>query len=249
MKTGIIAASFGTSHKDARKKSLDTIENEISQYFGNALVTKAYTSNIIINKILEIENFKVNTILDAINELISAGVDEIYVQPLHMIQGHEFDKLKNICEAFTEIEIPLHVGQPLLCSKKDCKKLVSALESNLPNESMDQAVILVGHGTSHEANSTYETLFSAFKEVRRNVHIVNAEGQPDIDSIEYKLKDMKKAIITPLMVVAGEHASNDIAGPDSSSIKSKLESLSLEVTAQMEGLGENPLIRQLYIEK
>lgn len=246
----ILVVSFGTSHEETRRKTIDAIEKDIEIAFPECKVYRAFTSKMIIKKLFTTNNIKVNTVSEALDLIIKDGFKEIIVQPTHIINGIENDEmletLKNYSSKFDSIK----VGSPLLSSTKDYNNLINIITNEFSHLKSDEALVCMGHGSSHYANSSYAALDYSFKEKgNKNIFVATVEAYPYIETIIKPLKELnpKKIILMPLMIVAGEHAMNDMTGNEDS-WENILKDCGFNVTCVLKGLGEYPQIRQLFIE-
>ena len=260
MKKAILVVSFGTTHEDTRKVTIDAIEERIKDAFKDFEIRKAFTSHIILKVLKNRDNLYVDTPEEALEKLKNEGYTEVIVQPLHVIPGVEFDYINNVVNlykannAFENIVI----GRPLICFKgeedhvpDDYTIMVDALSKQLTQMSKASTVILMGHGTNHIANAVYCCFESVLRDRGfNNVHVATVEGYPTLDRVIPNITmDIEEDIILmPLMLVAGDHAKNDMAGDDEDSWKSILEAKGFKVKIYLHGLGENIEIQDIYIE-
>lgn len=250
MKKGIIVVSFGTSYEQTRKRCIESIENKISSEFTECKVARAFTSNFIIKKLKERDGIHVNTISEAIQDMKSHGIEKIYVQPLHMIPGFEYEKVKRaVSMANHDKALTVTLGMPLMNAEEDYELLIEAIRARLPKSGDEEGVILMGHGTEHFANACYSMLQAKFKDVNPNIYIANVEGYPELGHIIDDLSQYKKMTLMPLMIVAGDHAQNDMAGDDDDSFKSMLEEKGISVECIVEGLGENLGVQEIFLNR
>ena len=214
MKKGILVVSFGTSHLDTMKKTIDVIEKEIAEKFDGCRVYRAFTSGMIIRKLKRTENMDIDTVSEALKRMAADGMEDVIVQPVE-------DYKKSIHAVMAETEL------------RDGEMLV-----------------LMGHGTDHHANSAYPTLEYTFHALGYNQVLVGTvESFPELKNVMAKLKiaEKKKVALMPFMLVAGDHAKNDMAG-DEDSWKSGLEEEGYEVRVILKGLGEFEGIRKIFLE-
>lgn len=247
---GIVVASFGTSFKEAREKSIEPIEMAIASTFDGYEVRRAFTSNMIVKKLKERDRLFIDTPSQAIEKMIKEGFKNIHVQPLHVIPGFEYEKVRKavVC-ANHHKDINITLGFPLLSREADYGELITAMFSNIDIEKNDEAYVFMGHGTSHYANACYSMLQVKINDITSNVFIANVEGYPSLDHIQVKLDGYKKVTLMPLMIVAGDHAINDMAGDEEGSYKYMLEEKGKEVTCILKGLGEDKLIHDIFISR
>jgi sirohydrochlorin cobaltochelatase len=250
MKKGIIVASFGTSYKDTRKNCIESIENKIKGKFADYEVVRAFTSNMVIKRIKEKESVETYTVETAIEAMSAQGIKKIYIQPLHIIPGFEYHKIRRaVSLANHKADMEVILGTPLLNEEEHYDEVVAALEERLPKSASDQGMILMGHGTEHPANACYSMLQMKLNDVRSDIHIANVEGYPELDHILSRVEGYKKLTLMPLMIVAGDHAQNDMAGDEEDSYKSILSEMGIETECILEGLGQNPAIQDIFVNR
>ena len=249
MEKGILVVSFGTSHLDTMKKTISVIEQEISERFQEYRVYRAFTSGMIIRKLKRTENLAVDTVQEALNRMKEDGIEDVIVQPTHIINGVEYDRMmKDLMENMFLFR-RIRVGKPLLSSVDDYKKSIHAVMAETQLED-DEVLVLMGHGTDHHANSAYPTLEYTFHALGYNQVLVGTvESFPELKNVMAKLEisGKKKVVLMPFMLVAGDHAKNDMAGEEDS-WKSELEDGGYEVRVIMKGLGEFEGIRKIFTE-
>lgn len=255
MKKAILVVSFGTSYLDTLKKCIEKAENQIRDSFLEYDIYRAFTSHKIINKLKNSYGLQIDKPEEALEKLYCKGYEEIIIQPLHIIPGEEFDYINKIGEDFKEKFKVLKIGRPILYYQgidelpQDYSLFIEATKELYEN---NEAVILVGHGSAHYANSVYGCLQSVFQdEGYENVFIGTVEGYPNFDTVikRLKRKNITEVTIAPLMVVAGDHARNDMASDEDDSWKSMLELQGIKVNVHMKGFGENEKFNELYINR
>ncbi|ABK60611.1 sirohydrochlorin cobaltochelatase [Clostridium novyi] len=251
-KSAILVVSFGTSYEDTRKITLDAIEEKIREEFKEFEVRKAYTSNMIIKKLKERDGIFVDTPMEALSKLKEDGYEKIIVQPLHVMPGEEYDKIK-LCVHRFEKEESFHkivLGKPLLYQTKDYEIVIEAMKEELVEKNEDKALVLMGHGSYHHANSCYALLDYMLKSKGyENTFVATVEETPTLEDAIKRLKDknIKEVILKPFMIVSGDHAKNDMASDEEDSWKTILEKEGFKVNINLHALGENENIRQIYI--
>ena len=238
MKPALIAVSFGTSYPETRKKTIGAVEEKLAEKYPDLDVFRAFTSNKVIKKIKEQENVTVLTVDQQMKKLITEGYKEIYVQPLHIIPGIEYSKALQLVK----------VGKPLLSSIEDYQKVVAWLETMAADLDENEAVVLMGHGSQHSAFTVYACLDHMLLE--KPIFICAVESYPEISLLIERLKNSryKKIKLYPLMLVAGDHATNDMASDEEDSWKSQLEQAGFTVEAHLRGMGEFQEIQQQFCE-
>lgn len=247
----ILVVSFGTTHEDTLEKTISECERLIDEAFEGYQVVRAFTSNIVRKRIFERDGVRVLDVAGALDMLHRAKVKEVVVQPLHIIPGEEYhEKVLKQALPFNGKFKSLKIGRPLLDSLEDYEAVIDALESVAGKAGGADALLMMGHGTHHAANSVYSQLQFMFWKDKPNVFIGTVEGFPELgDLIPYiKERNVKNIILFPFMLVAGDHAKNDLSG-DEDSWKAELESMGFNVTSDLRGLGEFRGIRNIFIEK
>jgi len=250
MKSGILVVSFGTSYKETREKCIESIENAIGVNYSHCEVRRAFTSNMIIKKLKSRDGIHIDTPLQALEKMIVDGFDNIHVQPLHVIPGFEYEKVTNAVSRIKhKTDISITVGSPLLNKEKHYDEMIDALTDRLPKKTIGEGILLMGHGTEHFSNACYSMLQNKINDVRDDVLIANVEGYPEIDNVIGNIENkFSKMILMPLMIVAGDHAINDMAG-DEDSYKTMLQERNVEVECILEGLGQNTKIQDIFVKR
>jgi sirohydrochlorin cobaltochelatase len=260
MKKAILVVSFGTTHEDTRKVTIDAIEEKIKNTFVDYDIRRAFTSHIILKVLKNRDNINVDTPEEALEKLKNEGYTEVIVQPLHVIPGVEFDYINNVVDLYKKSKAfeKIVVGRPLICFKgeeehvpDDYTIMVDALSTQLTQMSKEGTVILMGHGTNHIANAVYCCFESVLRDRGfKNVHVATVEGYPTLDRVIPNItQDIEEEVtLMPLMLVAGDHAKNDMAGEDEDSWKSILEDKGFKVKIHLHGLGEISGIQDIYIQ-
>lgn len=250
MKKAVLVVSFGTSHEDTRAKTIDAVTAEIAETLKGYDVRTAFTSSII-KKILERRGKSIDNVEQALTKLRDEGYEKVIIQPLHVICGEEFHNILKETAAFKNDFASLKIGNPLLTHIDDYRMVVKAFDAEIKATNNETAIVFMGHGTHHPANSAYACLQSIFNdEGYNNVLIGTVEGHPEFDDVLTTLKKdgYKQVKLLPLMLVAGDHAKNDMAGEEEDSWKSILEAEGFEIEIVLKGMGENEAIRNLYVE-
>lgn len=251
MKKGILVVSFGTSHEDTRKKTIDAITDDVKREFPDFEVRTAFTSSIVMKILEQRDNIYVDTVEEALSRMKREKFEEIIVQPLHVICGEEYNKLVSTVNHFRHFFNNIRVGNPLLSSIDDYKNVAQALVPELNGSNEENAVVFMGHGTHHPANSAYACMDYVLKNMGfSNVHVATVEGYPELDDVIGKLSnsETKRVKLLPLMLVAGEHAKNDMAGAEENSWENVLKNEGYILNTVVKGLGENEKIRKIYVE-
>ena len=252
MKKGILVASFGTTFREAREKSITPIEQMIASAYPEYKLYRAFTSGIVRGRILEKEGIVIHSVSQALKHMQADGVEEALIQPTHIIPGVEYDKILSAAEAFQNSFSNIRIGKPLLWEKEDFTKMAAILNRHyhFSGHNCQEAFVLMGHGTSHPANSAYQTFQTTLQQQGlSHVLLPTVEGKPDFAQILELLRksSYQKVTLLPFMLVAGDHVNNDLFGEEEQSWKNQLLSAGYEVEGQTAGLGEIPAVRELFL--
>lgn len=241
-KAAILMVHFGTTHDNTRELTIEVLNNQIKQTFPNIEFREAYSSRIVIKRLSERGINKINP-SDALQQLYADGYTHILVQTSTIIDGVEMESLnRNVEEAYPLFK-DIRIGEPLLFSPDDYEKVIEVLTTGYENET---AYIWVGHGTYDPTTAQYTMMDYMLKaKGHTNCFVGTIEGYPDFDNMLAQLKSsgLHKVVLIPFMFVAGEHVKNDI----SEDWKQNLEKEGFSVKISLQGLGENPKIRDIYI--
>ena len=269
----LLVVSFGTSFNDSRVKDIGGIEKALQEAYPDWSVRRAFTAQIIINHIEARDGEFIDNMTQALDRAVDNGVKNLVVQPTHLMHGAEYDEMCEAIDGYRDRFESVSVAEPLLgevgsdgsavnSDKESVAKAITAEAVKTAGyESLEAAAedgtafVFMGHGTSHTANITYDQMQSQMEDLGyENVFIGTVEGKPAdtaCDQVIEKVKDAgyTKVVLRPLMVVAGDHANNDMAGDDDDSWKSRFEASGAfeSVDCQIAGLGEIPEIEDLYV--
>ena len=244
MKKAVVCVSFGTS-VPAGRENITAVENVLRQAAQDRMFISAFTSPTI-RRILRERGETVYSPAEALEALRSRGVTEVLLQPTHILRGHEYDKLKREAAPWRDRFDSLRVGNPLLSDTEDLRALAAGLSAAYPQQN-GETLVLFGHGTDHAADLVYPALQTAFRLAgRTDVLVGTVEGWPAFRDVLAQLKGGKTVHLVPLMLVAGDHALNDMAGADPDSWKSRLEAEGFAVRASLRGLGVMPAVQAMY---
>ena len=246
---GVLFASFGTSHADAQACCLDAVCDALGEGFDGAGVYQAYTSGII-RRVLARRGAPVDDVARAMARMALDGVTDLVVQPGHLLPGGEYDKLLSQVAGCASLFDSVRVGLPLVNCSEDLNRLVDLMAEEFAAEK-DGAVVLMGHGTDRFANVAYAAMaFRAQLVGRPDLLVATVEGEPTFDEIMAVLAkgNYRRVRLSPLMLVAGDHAKNDMAGDDPDSWASRLTAAGYEVEVNLRGLGQLSSVRQMYVE-
>ncbi len=249
-KKGILVVSFGTSHGDTRALTLDLIEKKISSTFPTYEVRRAFTSAIIRKILRERDGIIVDDPKTALERMAKDGFSEVIVQSTHILNGSEFHELVMDVNRFKTHFRSLKLGMPVLSDTQDYRLAIDALRYQLPSLSERQAVVLMGHGTHHPANAAYPALQHMLYEEGLHVFVGTVEGYPSLSDVIRALKNrgIEEVTLMPFLIVAGDHAKNDMAGDENDSWKNILIGEGFRVHVYLHGLGENPRYHDIFVQ-
>ena len=241
-KKAILVASYGTSYDKTREKTIGAIERHIAESFPGWEVRRAFTSRPVI-RILEGRGIHVDFVDAALDRLADEGYGTVVVQPTLVMNGVEYDYMMEEVDKRRDRFDAIAVGRPLLTTSEDFDALIEAIESAYGPEAEDDAMVLMGHGTTHFANSAYSELqLRIIASGRRDVYVTTVEGFPNYESTLDLMKDggRRDVVMFPLMIVAGDHANNDLAGDD------VMIAAGYNPRCVVRGMGEYPEFRDLF---
>ena len=248
----LLVVSFGTSFNDSRRLTIGAIENTLEAAFPDWSVRRGFTSQIIIDHIKSRDDVSIDNVPDALRRAVSNGVKTLVVQPTHLMSGFEYqelaDEIGNYADAFETVAI----GEPLLSSDDDFSRVADAIvNATAEYDDGETAICFMGHGTEADSNGVYAKMQSVLTEKGAdNYYIGTVEASPTLKDVLAMVRagNYAKVVLQPLMIVAGDHANNDMAGDDSDSWKSVFENAGYEVTCVLRGLGELEEIQTLFAE-
>ena len=269
----LLVVSFGTSFNDSRAKDIKGIEDALQAAYPDWSVRRAFTAQIIINHVQARDGEKIDNMEQAMERAVANGVKNLVVQPTHLMHGAEYDEMMEMVDSYRDKFESVAIAEPLLGEvgndatvinpdKEDVAKAVTAeavqtagYESLTAAAEDGTAFVFMGHGTSHTAKVSYSQMQTTMQTLGYdNVFIGTVEGEPEETSCENVIEAVKaagytKVVLRPLMVVAGDHANNDMAGSDEDSWLSQFNASGdfASVDCQIAGLGEIDAIQQQYV--
>ena len=269
----LLVVSFGTSFNDSRAEDIGGIEKALQKAYPDWSVRRAFTAQIIINHVQARDGEKIDNMDQALQRAVDNGVKNLIVQPTHLMHGAEYDELSEAVASYSDKFESVSIAEPLLgevgsaddsvnSDKEAVAKAVTAEAVKTAGyESLDAAkedgtaFVFMGHGTSHTAKISYSQMQNQMNALGYdNVFIGTVEGEPEDTACEAVIEKIqeagyKKVVLRPLMVVAGDHANNDMAGDDDDSWKSQFEASGVfdSIETQIAGLGQIPVIQDLYV--
>jgi sirohydrochlorin cobaltochelatase len=267
----LLVVSFGTSFNDSRVADIKSVEDALQEANPDWSVRRAFTAQIIINHIQARDGEKIDNMDQALERAVANGVKQLVVQPTHLMHGAEYDEMcaaiDKVRDQFDSVEIaePLlgEVGDDATVINADKEAVAKAVvaaaleesgyETTAAAKDAGVAYVLMGHGTAHVAKVTYSQMATQMAELGyENVFVGTVEGEPEETSCEAVIEAVKDAgyttvVLRPLMVVAGDHANNDMAGADDDSWKTMFEAAGFTVNCQISGLGRIADVQALYV--
>ena len=270
----LLVVSFGTSYNDSRVNDIKSIEDALQEAYPDWSVRRAFTAQIIINHIQARDGEKIDNMDQALDRAVANGVKNLVVQPTHLMHGAEYDEMCEAVEQYRDKFDSVAIAEPLLGEVGEDATVINADKEAVAAAITAEAVktagyddaaaaaadgtafVFMGHGTSHTAKVSYSQMQTAMQTLGYdNVFIGTVEGEPEdtaCDAVIEKVKEAgyTKVILRPLMVVAGDHANNDMAGADDDSWLSQFNAADCfeSVDTQIAGLGEIGDIQQLYVD-
>ncbi|MDO4989112.1 MAG: sirohydrochlorin cobaltochelatase [Eubacteriales bacterium] len=248
----LLVVSFGTSFNDSRRLTIGAIEQKLAEQFPDWSVRRGFTSQIIIDHVARRDGVIIDNVHDALERAIANGVKILVVQPTHLMDGFEYndlrDELAGYADAFDRIEL----GDPLLTIDRDYDMVAETLaDATAQYDDGETAIVFMGHGTEAASNAVYAKMQTILSEAGcENYYIGTVEAEPSVEDVLEKVLagSYKRVVLRPMMIVAGDHANNDMAGDDPDSWKSIFEAAGYEVECVVEGLGQLPMVRMLIAD-
>ena len=270
----LLVVSFGTSYNDSRVDDIKGIEDALQEAYPDWSVRRAFTAQIIINHVQARDGEVIDNMQQALDRAVENGVKNLVVQPTHLMHGAEYDEMAEVLEQYQDKFESVAIAEPMLGEVGDDATVINEDKAAVAQAVADAAVqeagfdsmeaaaedgtafVFLGHGTSHTAKVSYSQMQTQMEELGfKNAFIGTVEGEPEDTACEaviekVKAAGYKKVILRPLMVVAGDHANNDMAGAEDDSWKSMFEASGNfdSVEAQIAGLGRIDAVKQLYVD-
>ncbi len=251
MSKAILVVSFGTAYAETRKKTIEAIEADLAAAFPERKLYTAWTSGMILRKLKKLGEETRDTLTEALERMERDGVTDLLVQPTFLQAGYEMRMVRETLEQWKHRFGRVAIGEVLVAGPEDLNALAGALEDHFAAVGPDEALVLMGHGSEGADFYPYEKLTAAFRRGgRANFCVGTVEFEPGIapalDMV--RARKPKKTFLAPLMIVAGDHAINDMAGDEEDSWASRIAALGTEPVCVLKGLGEYPEVRALFAE-
>lgn len=251
----ILVVSFGTSYNSSRDKTIGAIENKIEETFGNDFeIRRAFTAQFIINKLAKRDGLIIDNMEEALQRCIDDGVKTLVVQPTHVMAGQEDDDMVQTIKMYTDKFDSVSIGTPLLSTPANYEEAVGVLTGVTSQyDDGNTAIIYMGHGTKHPGNITYSNLQGYVDKAGfgDRYFIGTVEATPSLADMisRANASGFDRVVLRPFMIVAGDHANNDMAGDEAGSWKTEFKSAGYDVECVIEGLGEIAEIQDMFVKK
>lgn len=248
----ILVVSFGTSYNTARELEIGGVESAVASAFKGCKIARAFTSDTIIRILKKRENLAIDNVDEALERAVNDGIDTLIVQPTHLMSGFEFADLQESLAKYEDKFRKVVLAKPLLADDVDFDEVADAVAARTVEFNDGKtAVCLMGHGTEAAANSVYARMQDVLSSKGlADYYVGTVEAEPGVGDLLAAIQEAgrcSKVVLLPFMVVAGDHANNDMAGDGADSWKSVFQAAGFEVECVLEGLGQNPAIQQIYV--
>ncbi|WP_182187574.1 sirohydrochlorin cobaltochelatase [Pectinatus frisingensis] len=257
-KDAILVMSFGTTFKDSREKTIEKTVQEIQAAHPDTKVILSFTSHIIIDRIKAKEGITIPTPEDALKDLKAQGYTRVAIASLDVIPGMEYAYDSAVFDLYKKDFKKMTLGTSAMYwmgqenQRDDINEFLKAFSTQFPKVGKDEAILVMAHGTPDPSNAYYAVIQDRIDSLKlKNVYLYTVEGWPNLETIipQLKQKGIKKVTLMPMMMVAGDHANNDMAGAEPQSHKSILEKAGFKVDTYIHGLGENAAVRNIFVER
>lgn len=252
MRKIILVTSYGSSNNKSISHSIEAIEKEITKAFPEYEIRRAFTSQHIIDKLKKYDGLEIDNVEKALDRAVEEGITHLVIQPTHLMDGYEYRKLTNIFDGYMGKFEYAALGKPLLSEAADFDAVIKAItEKTAVYNNGETAICLIGHGRKEDSGDIWIKLQEKISSARyENYYIGTIKEKPALKDVVTALRKKgiyRRVVLMPLMVTAGNHVQNDIAGEKEDSWKSILEREGYEVVCILEGLGDIPAIWDIYI--
>ena len=246
---GVMVVSFGTSYPETRERTIGAIERRIREAFPDRVFYSAWTSRFLIRKVREKEGLDIADIEEAMATAAADGVTDLIVQPTQMLRGEEYAKVTDAVNKSGIDPESVRIGKPLLADERDLSEMVGILSGLSPDPSGGTVMVWMGHG-SPAGSGVYIRLEGLLHDAGYTNNVIGTvEYEPGFRPVQEYMdrRRPERAVIAPMLVVAGEHAINDMAGVSADSWKSRLEALGISTECVIRGLGEYREVQDMYV--
>ena len=250
--TELLVVSFGTSYNDSRRETIGAIEKAMIEAFPELSVRRGFTSQIIIDHVKKRDGEVIDNMTEALERAVANGVKTLVVQPTHLMPGFEYNDVLDEIAQYGDVFEKIVIGRPILDTDADFEVVANAIvNATASYDDGETAIVFMGHGTEAESNAVYAKMQEVLKGMgKENYFIGTVEAAPTVDDVLALVQagEYKKVVIEPLMIVAGDHANNDMAGGEEDSWNTIFENAGYEVECVLKGLGSFPEIQNLLVE-
>ncbi len=247
----LLVISFGTSFNDNRRLTVGAIEAAMEEAFPDWSVRRGFTSQIIIDHVKSRDGEVIDNVTEALDRAVANGVKTLVVQPTHLMDGFEYNDVVTELATYADAFENIAIGAPLLTSDADFQTVMQAVvEATAQYDDGETAICLMGHGTEADSNGVYAKMQQCMADAGyANYFVGTVEAEPTLEDVLAAVQagSYRKVVLRPLMIVAGDHANNDMAGDEEDSWKSAFEAAGYEVSCEIKGLGELEAIQQLLV--
>lgn len=251
MDKGLLVISFGTSYQDTCEKTIGALEKDLTAAFPERKFYRAWTSRIIRKKLKERDDVTILSPEEAFEKMKEDGIKDVLIQPTHMLAGGEFEKVTAALAPCMDAFEKAVIGKPLMENEEDIRLFVEKLAEITGGIKEDEMAVFMGHGSSETKIPVYDLINRFCEEAgHKNIVVGTVEFEPGIAPVLEKVRAQKpkKVYLAPLLVVAGDHANNDMAGDEEDSWKNQIAKEGPEVECIIKGLGEYKEIREIYVQ-
>ena len=247
----LLVISFGTSFNDNRRLTVGAIEEAMEKAFPDWSVRRGFTSQIIIDPVKSRDGEVIDNVTEALDRAVANGVKTLVVQPTHLMDGFEYNDVVTELATYADAFENIAIGAPLLTSDADFQTVMQAVvDATAQYDDGETAICLMGHGTEADSNGVYAKMQQCMADAGyANYFVGTVEAEPTLEDVLAAVQagSYRKVVLRPLMIVAGDHANNDMAGDEEDSWKSAFEAAGYEVSCEIKGLGELEAIQQLLV--
>ncbi len=251
MRKAIVAVSFGTSYPETRKKTIEAIEEDLKKEFPERKFYRAWTSSFLRRKVLKNENLQIGSPEEVLEKICEEGIRDVLIQPTQMADGKEFKDIIKQAARYADRFENLTVGRPLMSNETDVREMARVLESLFGGIRKEDMLVFMGHGSKEIDRNPYIQLEKCFqKDGFEQFAVGTVEFDPGFSPVLERAEKRKpgKIYLAPLMVVAGDHALNDMSGEEEDSWASRFSRAGFETESILKGMGEYGPVREIYIQ-
>lgn len=248
----LLVVSFGTSFNDSRRMTIGGIERALQKAFPDWSVRRAFTSQIIIDHVKNRDGEVIDNVAEALDRAVENGVKTLVVQPTHLMHGYEYTDLVEELAEYADAFESITVGEPLVSSEEDFALTAAVLaDATSAYDDGKTAIVYMGHGTEAASNEIYGKMQQLMTAAGyENYFIGTVEAEPSVDDVLALVQagSYERVVLRPMMIVAGDHANNDMAGDEEDSWKSVFETAGYDVECVLQGLGQSRVIQQMFVQ-